>query len=72
MTVASAGQQAVCLQHLARDLNETSLEPIVIYEDNQSINCMEKDSQYHRRAKHVDIKFIFIREQVATIQPYKT
>ena len=44
MTLASAGQQAVYLQHLAMNLNETSLELTAIYEENQSINCMAKNS----------------------------
>ena len=34
------------------------------YEDNQSTICMAKNPQYHGRAKHIDIKFHYIREQV--------
>ena len=34
MAPASAAQEAVCSQHLANDLNETSVESTVIYEDN--------------------------------------
>ena len=40
MALASAAQEAVWLQHVASDLNETSVEPTVIYKDNQSIICM--------------------------------
>ena len=35
MALASAAQEAVWLQHFARDLNEISIEPTVIYEDTQ-------------------------------------
>ena len=35
-----------------------------IYEDNQSTICMVKNPQYHGWAKHIDIKFHYIHEQV--------
>ena len=47
--------------NFASDLNKTSVEPTVIYEDNQSTICM-----YHGRAEQADIKFHFIREKVTT------
>ena len=39
-------------------------EPIIIYEDNQSAICMAKNSQFHGRTKHIEIKYHFIRDQV--------
>ena len=66
MALASEAQKAVWLQHFASVLNKTSVETTVIYVDNQSTICMAKNPQYHGRAKHVDIEFHFIREQVAT------
>ena len=63
MALASAEQEAVWLQHLACDLNETLVEPTVIYGDNLSTICMEKHPQYHEHTKHVDIKSHFIRQQ---------
>ena len=65
MVQASTAQETVSLQTFARDLNQTSTEPIVIYEDNQ-LSEGRKNPQCHGRAKHVDIKFNFIKEQVAT------
>ena len=44
MALASAAQEAVWLQHLDSDLNETSVEPTIIYEDYQSTICMAKNS----------------------------
>ena len=52
------------MQHLQNDLNEASVKSTLIYEDNQSTICMGKNPQYHGRAKHIDIKFDYIREQV--------
>ena len=36
-----------------------------MFEDNQSAIAMCKNPQHHGRAKHIDIKYHFIREQVA-------
>ncbi len=37
----------------------------MIFEDNQSAIFMAKNPQYHGRAKHIDIKYHFIRDQIA-------
>ena len=52
------------MQHLQNDLNEASVKSTLIYEDKQSTICMMKNPQYHGQAKHIDIKFHYIREQV--------
>ena len=36
-----------------------------MYEDNQSSIAMTKNPQFHGRAKHIDIRYHFVREQVA-------
>ena len=64
MALASAAQEAVWMQRLQNDLNEASVKSTLIYEDNQSTLCMAKNPQYHGRAKYIDIKFYYIREQV--------
>ena len=64
MALASAAQEALWMQRLQNDLNETSVKSTLIYGDNQSTINMAKNSQYHGRAKHIDIKFHYIREQV--------
>lgn len=38
--------------------------PIVIHEDNQSAIAMAKNVGYQSRAKHIDIKDHFVREQI--------
>ena len=64
MALVSATQEAVWMQRLQNDLNEPSVKSTLIYEDNQSTICMAKNLQYQGRAKHIDIKFHDIREQV--------
>ena len=60
MALASATQQ------LLSDLKSKPTGPMLILEDNQATICMAKNSQYHGRAKHIDIKYHFIRENVAS------
>ena len=55
--LACAAQEAVWLQQLNKPA-----ETIMINEDNQFAIAMSKNPQFHGRAKHVDIKFHFIRK----------
>lgn len=64
MALASAAQEAIWMQQLVGDLNSKQTNSMVIYEDNQSAICMSKNPQFHGRAKHIGIKYHFIREQV--------
>ena len=46
------------------DMNKNSVDPMTIFEDNQSTIAMTKNPQHHGKAKHIDIKFHYIREMV--------
>jgi CobQ-like glutamine amidotransferase family enzyme len=37
---------------------------MMIYEDNQNIIILIKNSQFHARIKHIDIQICFIKEKV--------
>ena len=37
---------------------------MLLYEDNQSTIAMAKNPQFHGRAKHIEIKHHFVRDQV--------
>jgi hypothetical protein len=39
-------------------------QAIIIYENNQNIIALIKNSQFHARTKHIDIQIHFIREKV--------
>ena len=43
MALASAAQEAIWLQHLVGDLGNKPVDPMVLYEDNQSAICMAKN-----------------------------
>ena len=64
VALCSAGQEAVWLRRLTSELGSPPKAATTIYEDNQSAIAMTKNPQFHGRAKHIDIKYHFIREQV--------
>ncbi len=39
-------------------------QAIIIYENNQDVIALIKNSQFHARTKHIDIQTHFIREKV--------
>ena len=53
------------LQRLLSDLGNPPDGPTTILEDNQSSIAMARNPQFHGRAKHIDIKHHFVREQVS-------
>jgi hypothetical protein len=63
MALASAAQEAVWIQQLVGEIQDKPAKSITIYEDNQSSIQMAKNPQFHGRAKHIGIKYHFIREQ---------
>lgn len=66
MALSNAAQEAVWIQRLLEEVDGTTNKPITIYEDNQSTIFMSQNPQFHGRAKHIDIKYHFIREQIST------
>ena len=63
MALASAAQEAMLMRQLMADLKNRPTRATIIYEDNQSTIRMANNPQFHGRAKHIDIKYHFIREQ---------
>uniref|UniRef100_A0AAV1VHL5 Copia protein n=1 Tax=Peronospora matthiolae TaxID=2874970 RepID=A0AAV1VHL5_9STRA len=40
-------------------------EAVKIYEDNQGSIALVKNPEFHKRTKHIDIRYHFVREKVA-------
>ena len=49
------------MKGLLEDFNVMSVVPIVVYEDNQSVIQLLSRWE-HRRLKHIDVKYNFVRE----------
>ena len=65
VALSSAVQECIWLRQLEAELGNAIEGPSLILEDNQSAIAMAKNPQYHGRAKHIDIRHHFVREQVA-------
>ena len=65
IALSSAVQESVWLRQLIKELENSPETPTRILEDNQSAIAMTKNPQFHGRAKHIDIRHHFIREQVS-------
>ena len=70
VALSAAVQECMWLRQLEAELSYDNDRPTVIFEDNQSTIAMAKNPQFHGRAKHIDIRHHFVREQLAhgTIQ----
>uniref|UniRef100_H3H9Q4 Integrase catalytic domain-containing protein n=1 Tax=Phytophthora ramorum TaxID=164328 RepID=H3H9Q4_PHYRM len=65
MALSEATQEAVWLKVILCELGEmASDEAVKIYEDNQGSIALAKNPQFHKRTKHIDIRYHFVREKV--------
>lgn len=65
MALASATQEAIHLRQLLVDLNHIVIDrPTIIFEDNIGCIALSNNPVFHKRTKHIDIKYHFVREKV--------
>ena len=65
MAACAAAQEALWLRVLLADLGVDIVKPISLKEDNQAAIAFSKNPGYHKRSKHIDIRYHFVRERVA-------
>ncbi|KAF1316242.1 Integrase catalytic core protein, partial [Globisporangium splendens] len=65
MALSEATQEAVWLKGILCELGEHSSDrPVKIFEDNQGSIALAKNPEFHKRTKHIDIRYHFVREKV--------
>ncbi|KAF1318426.1 Integrase catalytic core protein, partial [Globisporangium splendens] len=65
MALSEATQEAVWLKAFLRELGEdTGNGAVTVYEDNQDSIALAKNPEFHKRTKHIDIRYHFVREKV--------
>ena len=65
MALSEATQEAVWLNTFLIELGDMHKDDAVkIYEDNQGSIALAKNPQFHKRTKHIDIRYHFVREKV--------
>ena len=65
MALSEAIQEAVWLKAFMQELGEvTGDHALTVYEDNQGAIALAKNPEFHKRTKHIDIRYHFVREKV--------
>jgi len=64
IALSAAAQEAIWLLQVLREFRFLITSPVVLYEDNQSTIKLVENPVFHKRSKHVDIKYHFVRELV--------
>lgn len=64
IALSEACKEATYLQSFVASLLQTTMSPISLYVDNQSTIKLALNSVAHRRTKHVDIRFHYVRQCV--------
>ena len=65
MALSLATQEAIWLRRLVEELGYPDQEATVIYEDNQGAIATAHNPVFHRRTKHIQIRYHYVREAVA-------
>ena len=57
-------KKAIWLRRLLIELRQISAESNLIWVDNQKVIVVVENSEFHRRMKHVDIKYHWVRQAI--------
>lgn len=63
VAAATATREAMWLRNLLKDIGSTCELGTVLFVDNQSAIRLVKNPVFHRRTKHIDIRYHYIREK---------
>lgn len=58
-----ATKEAIWLRRLLQSIGYTQADPTPLFGDNQSAIRLVKNPEYHKRTKHIDIQYHFMREK---------
>ncbi len=64
VALSEASREAIWLRHLYGELGFIQKEPIILLGDNDRSVSMTKNPQFHKRTKHVDIRWHWVRDLV--------
>ena len=64
MALSQATQEAVWLRRLLEELGMKADKPTTIHEDNQGAISTAENPVFHKRTKHIHIRYHYVREAV--------
>ena len=59
--MAEGAKEGIYLQNLLEEFG-IQVKPTVLYNDNQGAQALVKNSIFHARTKHIDVKHHFVRD----------
>ena len=65
VTAIATACQAVWMRRMLRSLCREQVKGTTVYCDNSSAIALSKNSVFHKRTKHIDAKYHYIRELVS-------
>ena len=63
VAAATAAREVVWLRRLLSDIKRRCVSPTVLYVDNQGAIKLSKNAEHHKRTKHIDVRYYFLREK---------
>jgi hypothetical protein len=66
MAASEASKEAAWLEKLNNDLNTVNSEPPTLFSDNEGAVVLIHDPKFHARSKHIDIRYMFIRNDMVS------
>ena len=64
ITLASAAQEVAFLREIVSEMGMPATEPTVLFEDDQASIFLANNPVFHKRSKHIDVDYHYMREQV--------
>ena len=65
MSLTRGAQQALWMFSFMREVGLEQEFPAILYGDNSAAIALTKNTKGHARAKHIDVRYHYIRERVA-------
>ena len=70
VAATGAACQAIWMRRMLKELNYEQEEATKIYCDNNSAIALSKNPVFHKRSKHIDTRYHFIRELISNGEIY--
>ena len=64
VALATATQEAKFLRQVLADLMDRPCESVCMYVDNQGAIALANNPVHHKRSKHIDVKYHYVRLEV--------
>ena len=64
--LSETGKESIFLQQMFHIMDDQEYSPVKIMEDNQGANALATNPEFHKRSKHIDIRYHHVRQLVET------